>query len=154
MKQISTFFLKGAVILIGLVTLAVCIFGLPQIIGSFSLGGYDPILLGIYITVIPFFIALFQALKLLNYVDKNRAFSEATIKALNVIKYCAIVIGAMYAAGMPYIFQVADKDDAPGVVLIGLVITGASFVVATFMAVLQKLLQNAIDIKRENDLTV
>ena len=60
----------------------------------------------------------------------------------------------MYAAGMPYVFYVADQDDAPGVVAIGLVIIGASFVIATAAAVFQKLVQNAVDIKSENDLTV
>jgi hypothetical protein len=55
---------------------------------------------------------------------------------------------------MPYIFYVGDRDDAPGAVAIGLVIVGASFVIATFAAVLQKLLESGRKIKSENDLTV
>jgi hypothetical protein len=55
---------------------------------------------------------------------------------------------------MPYIVYVADKDDPPGATAIGLVIIVASCVIAVFAAVLQKLLQNAIEIKSENDLTV
>lgn len=51
-----------------------------------------------------------------------------------------------------YLF--ADKDDAPGVIVIGLVIIFASIVIGVFAAVLQKLLKEAIDIKLENDLTV
>jgi hypothetical protein len=73
---------------------------------------------------------------------------------LRYIKNCAVMISVMFAAGMPYIFMVADQDDAPGVVLIGLVIVFASFVIATFATLLQKLFRNAIDIKSENDLTV
>ena len=154
MKISSTLFLKAVVVLIGLVTLAFCLFGLPRIIGSINMGGYDPILLGMYLTAIPFFIALYQAMKLLNYIDKNIAFSKLSTKVLKNIKYCALTIGIMYSAGMPYIFYVGDKDDAPGVILIGLVIIFASFVVAIFSAVLQKLIQNAIELKSENDLTV
>lgn len=68
--------------------------------------------------------------------------------------YRWILIAALFAAGLPYIYYVADKDDAPGVVAIALVIVGASLAVAVFAGVLQRLLQNAIDIKAENDLTV
>jgi 4-hydroxybenzoate polyprenyltransferase len=74
--------------------------------------------------------------------------------ALRNIKYCAIVIGALFIVGMPYIYYAAERDDAPGVIVIGLVISFASFVIATFAAVLQKLFQHATDIKAENDLTV
>jgi hypothetical protein len=77
-----------------------------------------------------------------------------SVRALKNIKYCAITISALYAAGMPYIFYAADRDDAPGVIVIGLVIIFASSVIATFAAVLQKLLQNVVEIKSENELTV
>ncbi|HLD21410.1 MAG TPA: DUF2975 domain-containing protein, partial [Patescibacteria group bacterium] len=147
MKRGSTFFLRGVIFLIGMGVLALCIFWLPRVIGSFSWGGYDPILIGLYVSAIPFFIALYQALKLLSYIDMNKAFSELSVQALRNIKYCAIIISALFATGMPYIFYIADQDDAPGVVAIGLVIIFASMVIATFAAVLQKLVQNAVDIK-------
>lgn len=154
MQYSSTLFLRGAVILIGLLVLALCVFALPSAITSDNTGEYRPIVVGMYVTAVPFFIALFQSLKLLRYIDKNQAFSKLSVKALKYIKYCALAIGGLYATGMPYIYLVADKDDAPGVLLAGLVIMGASLIVATFAAVLQKLLQSAVDMKSENDLTV
>lgn len=154
MKQGSTLFLRGAVVLIGLIVIALCVFALPKGISSEQAGAYRPILLGMYVPVVPFFFALYQAWKLLEYIDKNQAFSQASVKVLKLIKYSALAIGGLYAAGMPYIYYVADKDDAPGVIVIGLVIVFASFVVATAAAVFQKLFQNAVDIKSENDLTV
>ncbi len=154
MKQGSTLFLKLVISLIGLATLLVCLFGLPLAIGSFDMGGYDPILLGMYLPAIPFFMALYQGFKLLTYIDSNTAFSPDSLQALKTIKSCAIIISVLYALGMPYIFRVADKDDAPGVVLIGLIIISASIVIAVFAAVLQKLFQNGLEIKSENDLTV
>ena len=154
MKQGSTLVLKGVIILIGMAVLALCIFVLPRGIGSDRTGDYRPILLGMYVTAVPLFFALFQTLKLLKYIDMNTAFSELSVKALKYIKYCAITISVMYAAGMPYIYLVADRDDAPGVVALGFVIIFASIVVAIFAAVLQKLLEEALAIKSENDLTV
>ena len=55
---------------------------------------------------------------------------------------------------MPLFYLIAEMDDAPGIILIGLVLIFASMVIAVFAAVLQRLLQEAIDIKSENDLTV
>jgi hypothetical protein len=154
MKQSSTLILKLAVIFIGLIVLAVCTVALPSAISSGVAGGYLPILFGMYITAMPFFIALYQTLKLLGYIDKNKAFSNVSVSALKKIKYCALVISILYAAGMPYIVIVADKDDAPGVIVLGLIVVFASGVIATAAGVLQKLVQHAIDIKSENDLTV
>lgn len=154
MKQASTLFLRSVVVIIGLIVLAICIFALPAGIRTDETGNYRPILWGLYVAAVPFYAALYQTIKLLQYIDKNDAFSIVSINALRCIKYCAIVIGGLFAAGLPYIFYVADNDDAPGVLALALVITFASLVIATFAAVLQKLVQSAIDIKTENDLTV
>lgn len=154
MKQRSTLFLKAVVLLIGLIVLALCIFVLPAGITSDRTGYYRPILIGMYITALPFFCALYQAFKLLTYIDTNKAFSNLSVKALKSITYCAIPISILYAIGIPYIFLVAEKDDAPGVVLIGLIFTFAPAVIATFTALLQRLLEDAIRIQSENELTV
>ncbi len=147
-------FLRGVVFLMGLGVLGLCIFALPAAIRSDNTGAYRPILVGMYVPGIPFFIALYQTLNLLSYIDKNKAFSPLSVKALKNIKYCAIAISALYTAGMPYIYRVAEQADAPSVIVIGLVIIFASIVIAVFAAVLEQLLQNAIAIKSENDLTV
>ena len=156
MKKGSTFFLKGVIFFIGIAVLILCVFVLPRGIRAEMSGDFDYgfIFLGMYVTAIPFFIGLYQAFKLLNYIDKNEAFSESSITALKYIKYCAGTISGLYALGMPYIFYVADRDDAPGVAAIGFVIIFASLVVSVFAAVLQKLLRSAMDIKSENELTV
>jgi hypothetical protein len=156
MNRGSTLLLKSVVILIGAGVLAFCILFLPQAIYLELASDFDylPLLLGLYIPAIPFLIALYQALKLLNYIDKNQAFSELSVKALKIMKYCAFAFSTSFAIGMPYIFYLADLDDAPGLAALGFVLIGASFVVGTAAAVFQRLLQNAVDMKSENDLTV
>ena len=160
MKLGTTLFLKIAVILIGIPILALCIFLLPEIAEYFAELNPKldflqyPFLIGLYVTAIPFYFALYQAFKLLCYIDKNQAFSELSVKALKNIKYCAITISALYVALMPLLYLMAEVDDAPGIILIGMVIIFGCMVVAVFAAVLQKLLKNAIDIKSDNDLTI
>ncbi|WP_338471661.1 DUF2975 domain-containing protein [Niallia sp. XMNu-256] len=163
MKNGSTLFLKLALFVIGIPVLVLCIFLLPQLantafreaangasLGYMVLG----ILVIMYVSAIPFYIALYQAFKLLSYIDKNEAFSQVSVTALKKIKNCAISISSLYLVIIPFVFIIAQWDDAPGLVLIGLVVIGASLVIAVFAAVLQRLLQQAIDIKNENDLTV
>ena len=159
MERGTTLFLKSAVILMGIPVLAMCIFLAPEI-GNFAAELYPNytylkllVLLDLYATAIPFYFALFQAFRLLSYIDKKKAFSEISVRALKIIKYCAITLGSLYVVGMPLFFLLADKDDAPGIVGIGLIMIFASMVIAVFAAVLQKLLKEAIDIKSENDLT-
>lgn len=155
MKQGSTFILRSAVILLGLIILSICVFGIFPLISSGEITGpYLPILVGLYIPAIPYFIALYHAMKLLDYIDKNIAFSNKSIHELKRIKFCAVIISIIFAAGLPYIYYVAQIDDAPGVFAIGLIIAFASATIATAAGVLQKLVQNAVDIKSENDLTV
>ncbi|MEH7178111.1 DUF2975 domain-containing protein [Neobacillus vireti] len=158
MKRGSTLFLRMAVFLIGTPVLALGIFGLTWLAKNPANPDYShilyPIVIGMYLSVIPFFAALYQAFKLLGYIDKSQAFSELSVKALKNIKIAAITISGLYVVILPFVYLVAELDDAPGLIIIGMVPIFASMVIAVFAAVLQRLLKEAIDIKSENDLTV
>jgi DUF2975 family protein len=160
MKQASTFFLKATLCVMGCLALAFCIFAIPVISNGVGVEWPDlaslkyPILIGGYLTAIPFFIALYQAFRLLISIDTGAAFSLDAVQALRRIKYCGIAMGILYMAGMPLVFQIAEADDAPGLVVFGMLFTAAPIVIAVFAAILQKLTQHAIDIKSENDLMV
>ncbi|MGF2715432.1 membrane protein [Bacillus mycoides] len=160
MKQRSTLFLKTAIILIGIPVLALCIFLVPNI-GNYAAELYPDIayikyliLINLYATVVPFYFALYQAFKLVSFIDKGNAFSKLSVRALKKIKNCAVTISILYVVGMPLFYLVAERDDAPGIIILGILLIFASMVIAVFAAVLQRLLKDAIDIKSENDLTV
>ncbi|MED1410698.1 MULTISPECIES: DUF2975 domain-containing protein [Bacillus] len=160
MKQGSTLFLKTAIFLIGIPILALCIFLVPKI-GNYAAELYPDIasikylvLINLYATVIPFYLALYQAFKLVSFIDKNNAFSKLSVRALKKIKYCAVTISILYVVGMPLFYLVAERADAPSIIILGMLLIFASMVIAVFAAVLQRLLKDAIDIKSENDLTV
>ena len=160
MEKVTTLFLKIAVILLGVPVLALCIFAVPEMadLATKLLPETTFIKYFVYIafdtSAIPFYIALYQAFKLLRTIDENKAFSNLSVNALMKIKYCAIAISILHAAVLPLFYLYADVDDAPGVIFVGLIVPFASVIIAVFAAVLQKLLQEAINIKSENDLTV
>ena len=160
MKRISTLFLRAAIILIGVVVLALCVFALPAMwravpseFPNYTYVFYS-ILSAFYIGAIPFYIALYQGLQLLKYIDDGKSFSVLSVTALKRIASSALSISIIFIASMPFFYIWADKDDAPGLVVISMFFVVAPFVIAVFAALLQRLFQEAIDIKSENDLTV
>lgn len=158
-KRSSTTFLMVVIFLVGIAVLALCIFLVPHI-ANFAAKLYPNMFLMKYLVFtvmygagVPFYIALYQAFKLLRYIGGNTAFSELSVKALKNIKYCAITISGLYVLGLPLFRLIAKKVDPP-VGMMGGIIIFASLVIAVFAAILQRLLQEAINIKSENDLTV
>lgn len=159
MKQGSTLFLKIVIFLIATGALVILLW-FPHIEGRnrnadfFTIYFKDAFLAYIYLTFIPFFGALFQAFKLLGHIERGNVFSEVAVRCLRNIKYFSMAMSLLISGTMPWIISFADQDDAPGVVPIVAVIIFACFVVATAAGLFQTLLQKAVDIKSENDLTV
>jgi hypothetical protein len=156
MKRSSTVFLQIVVVLIGIGALAFMLWephleGRNKHAGLFEIYFKDPFLAYAYIASIPFFVALYQAFRVLGYVGQNKAFSQAAVKALRTIKYCALSIIGFVAVSV--IFMPFSDPEPPGVVM-RILITFGSIVVATAAAMFERIFQNAVDIKSENDLTV
>jgi hypothetical protein len=157
-KRSSTSFLQLVIILIALAALALLLWE-PHLEGRnaratpFEIYFKDPLLAYAYIASIPFFAALYQAFKVLGYAGQNKVFSQPAVNGLRTIKYCALAIIA-FVAGAEIIILSHDSDDRAGGVFIGILIAAGSTVVATVAATFQRVLQNAVDIKSENDLTV
>jgi len=159
MKRISIIFLQAVVVLIGIVALSIMIRfpmmeGRAQNLDLFSIY-FDPFILYGYASSIAFFVALYKAFKLLGYIGQNKLFSLNSVRTLRSIKYCAIITSILIVMAGLYIRIFHDKEDDPaGFLAICIVTTFISVAVATAVAVLEKLLQNAVDMKTENDLTI
>ena len=105
---------------------------------------------------IAFFVALYQAFKVLGYIRQNKTFSQTTVRAFRTIKYCAIALIGFILGAEAYfnIVQRGKGEDIAGGVVIGLVLIFVSAIIATAAAVFERTLQSAVDLKSENDLTV
>jgi hypothetical protein len=154
---IPTIFLQAVIVLIGIGALALMLWE-PHIEGRnahatlFEIYFKDPFLAYAYLASIPFFVALYQAFKALGYIRQNKAFSQATVKALRAIKFCALAIIGFVAVGELFILF-GNSDDRAGGVFIGILITFGSVVIATAAAMFERILQDAVDTKSHNDLT-
>ena len=158
MKQGSTLFLKIAILLIAIVVLVGMIF-FPQTEGRAAnldlISIYkDPLIIYIYIGSIPFFVGLNQAFKLLNLIDAGKAFSQGAVNTLKAMKLASLSLIGFIVLALLYIRFFVRGDDPAGPTALGIVVVFACGVIATAAGVFQKLLQNAVDLKSENDLTV
>ena len=159
-RRSSTIFLQVVIVLIGIGALTFMLWE-PHIEGrnahatTFEIYFNDPFLAYAYLGSIAFFVALFQAFTLLRYIGQNRVFSLDSVRALRIIKRCAIVLVLMVGGAVAYLsIFVRGKDDIAGGMAMGLFVIFCSSVIGTAAAVFERLLQNAVDMKSENDLTV
>jgi len=159
MKKAPTVFLQVVVVLIGIVALVgLIVFPLTEgrAVNLDLLSIYaDPFILYGYASSVAFFVALYKAFKLLGYIGQNEVFSSNSVGTLKSIKYCAIVLSILIVMAGIYIrlFH-SEEDDPVGFLAMCMVTTFVSIVVATAAAIFEKILQKAIDMKSENDLTI
>lgn len=160
MKRGSTIFLQVVIVFIGIGALALLLWE-PHLEGRnahatlFQIYFNDPFLAYAYFASIAFFVALYQAFKLLGYVGRREVFSQRSVKALRTIKHCAMSLVGFLIGAEGYFFIVQrGKDDIAGGVMMGLFLIFVSVVIATAAAVFERTLQSAVELKSENDLTV
>ena len=160
MKRGSTIFLQIVILLLGAGVLAFLLWE-PQVEGRnvnatlFEIYFKDPFLAYIYLAFVPFFVGLYQGFKLLGYTRRNEIFFQHSVRALRIIKYCALTTAIFILGAEAYIFIfIRGTDDVAGGVMMGVFVILACAVIGTAAAVFERILQNAVDIKSENDLTV
>lgn len=160
MKQASTIFLQVVIALLATGVLTFLLWE-PHLEGRnvnatlFEVYFKDPFLAYIYLAFVPFFVGLYQAFNILGFARRNEMFFPRSVRAFRIIKYCALTTATLILGAEFYLFIfVRGEDDIAGGVMMGVFIIFVSAVIATAAAVSERVLQNAVDIKSENDLTV
>jgi len=158
MKKGSTIFLQVVIVLIGIGAFALMLWE-PQIEGrnahatQYEIYFKDPFLAYAYVASIPFFVALYQILKVLGYAGRNKQSSPPAVKALRTTKYCAMSIVG-FVAGAEFFIMLGDSDDRAGGVFMGILIAAGSVMVAAAAAVFEKRLHAAAETRPARKLTV
>lgn len=112
----------------------------------------DPLILYCYAASIPFFIALYKAVRLLAYIGQNKTFSQNSVLALRSIKYCFILLSVLILLAGLFVRIFHNKDDDPaGFLAISIVAAFLSVAVAVAVAVFEKIIQNGMGLKSENE---
>jgi len=152
--KIKTDFLSKvlyALIMLALVTLTGVIIGLPWVIpfvleGStfYSVVNHNLIFILLYVTSIPTWVILWMTKRLAKNIIERQPFSESSVFSLKSISLCALTIFICYL--LTCIFISATLG------VIG--ITLGSFMIALISAIIYRLVQVAVEIQKENELTI
>lgn len=158
MKNISIVLFQIGILFITLIILLIALFILPGVANDFALETPSwaylqyPLLLSIYVTLIPFLMAIFQAFKLSRLIQVNQIFSEEAVRRLQAIKYDGFIIAFLYLVGTFTLSNLVEL--APEIALVGIIILLASSMIGLITGILEELLRKALEIKEENDLTI
>lgn len=157
-RQMSTVFLKAAIVLIGAGTLAFLLWE-PNVEGVnahatfFEVYFDDPLLAYAYLASTPFFVALWQAFRLAGAAGRNDFFTQHSVNALRTIQYCATAMIPLIAIGVVWILS-QESDDRPPIIAMGTLTSFASLIAATAANVFRQNVQYAVMLKSDNELTV
>jgi len=140
-----------ATILVGLIALTGVIIGLPWVMPIlfrdstfYSIVGHNAILALLYVTGIPTWIILWMTKKLAKNIIKREPFSESSIFSLKGISICATIVFICYLYAC--LFLIATLGT--------IVITVGAFMVSLISTIIYKLVQVAVEIQKENELTI
>lgn len=147
MKRSTAIALQAVIAAIGFAVLVFLLWE-PQIEGRnahatpFEIYFHDPFLVCAYIASIPFFVALYQAFKLVGGAGRDGIFSQRAVRALRMIRLCAFILIACVAAGEACLaFGVGGSDDIAGGVAMGVLVALLATAIATAAALFERTLQ-------------
>lgn len=140
-----------AIIIFGLIALTGVIIGLPWVMPIlfkdstfYSIVNHNSILVLLYVTGIPTWIILWMTKRLAKNIIKREPFSDSSSFSLKVISICAIIVFICY------LYACFFLSATLGII----VITLGAFMVSLISAIIYRLVQVAIEIQKENELTI
>ena len=150
MKRAATIFLQILIVLLGIAVFTLLLWE-PQIEGrnvnatQFEIYFKDPFLAYIYLAFIPFFVGLYQAFRILGYARADEIFSQSSVRAVRIIKYCASAMAILFVGAVGYLFIfIRGEDDIAGGVAMGVLIILLCSVTAIAAGVFERMSQNPI----------
>ncbi|MBO0462854.1 DUF2975 domain-containing protein [Enterococcus sp. DIV1298c] len=92
--------------------------------------------------------------KLLTNISTDQTFSDDSHHLVSYIRKVMIFLSISSFGILPKFYLLADADDAPGLMLLGLALVFLPFAGLVLMNVLIKILEEAIRLKKNDELTV
>ena len=151
LNKIAIYFLKNVLLIFGIVLIGILVFPFPLIIVKLfnsDLVIRTYLLIGIfsiYLIAVPFIYSLFLSFKILTEIEKTNFFSLTVIDHLKNIKWSSLIISLIFLIDLPFVYLIADFDDAPGLILFNAFFIGMALVSFFFAEVLKNIVSNQIE---------
>lgn len=99
-----------------------------------------PFVFGLYMQTILVYFVLFHVWKVLNLITFHEIYTKKTIQSLKKITLSFKLISGCFIFVIPMFVYVAEVDDAPGLILIGLLFVGVSYAMVALASLSRKIL--------------
>ncbi len=151
MKKTSTYFLQTVVVIKALIIVILCIFALPHFVEGLtyefpeienmkSLASL--FVVGLYGVSATSLFMIYYIVKIFGYVRANTFFSDASLKALKNIKDSSISLLIFFILCAPVFYAIAQRTDAPGVGVFGIMPIVYAVVLYVFTGVVEGLVKS------------
>ena len=156
-KELSNW-LKVIIVICGILGLLFCVYFGPEIGREVLLNSekmkvlYKPFIVFIWITGIPFYIALILGWQICLDISTNQAFNIKNADRLKQVSVLAMIEGLFYVVALVYLL--VDQSFSTNMLIIILLILFFAVVISVFTSMLSQLVREASKIKTDNDLTI
>jgi len=142
----------------GLVILLLCVFAVPyeanrtaEIFPEYA-HFKIPVMVFLYITALPFYAGLYQAMKICREILQGNEFTHQNVTSLVRISQFAFSEVVLYFIGAVTLFVLNMLH--PGILLLVLAIISVAAAIAIFSAVLSYIIKKAVLLREENEGTI
>lgn len=144
MKKHSIKILKYLIILIAIFIMTTSVIGIISLIQepinpTYGLILY-PIVTILYLSTILIYLAFYQTIMFLKLIDQPVIKYENSIENLQKIRVYGVIFALLYVINLPFFYMLAEVDDAPGLIFIGMIPLIGGFIVYLFADIMIKLL--------------
>ncbi len=151
MKKYTIILFKIVLLLITIAVFSLSVIGIISLIQDpiNPIYGYIlyPIVIAIYLSTVLIYMAFYQTNKFLSLIEKQWIFSNTSIRFLEKIKWYGLIFGILYLIALPFFYLLANADDAPGVIFVGMIPLVGGVIVFLFAEIMIKIIDEGIELK-------
>ncbi|MBN2299710.1 MAG: DUF2975 domain-containing protein [Acholeplasmataceae bacterium] len=151
MKKYAIVLLKIVLLLIAIAIIALSVIGIISLIQDPINPIYGhilyPIVIAIYLSTVLIYMAFYQTYRFLKLIEDKLIFSNTSIHHLKKIKWCGLIFAFLYLVALPFFYLLANADDAPGVIFVGMIPLVGGFIVYLFAEIMIKITDEGIELK-------
>lgn len=143
---------------LGLVVLVLCVLAIPYLADRTAQQNPEyqqlkvPLMLFLYLTALPFYAGVFQAMRICREILKGNEFTTQNAQSLILISYYSFSVILLYFVGAVLLLSQNALHSSIAIIILTVIFMAAA--IAVFGALLSHLVQHAVLIKEENDHTV
>lgn len=100
------------------------------------------------------FSALFYLYQMVSLIGNEQAFSNQILPLAKKLNQRMVGMAVTFCGILPFVYRVAELDDAPGLIIVGLMIVSIPFSLVVFGKIVEELFKQAVYLKRDQDLTI